>query len=91
MVWPKEGYFWSQSSWGEEREATVPTGLEGKRELGSGPREAQRAPGHLARPPPLAGAGAAQPGCELGLRRTLLAARGRYSLCLSASTAAAAA
>lgn len=30
-----------------------------------------------------------QPGCELGLRRTLLAARGRYSLCLSASTAAA--
>lgn len=32
-----------------------------------------------------------QPGCELGLRRTLLAARGRYSLslCLSASAAAA--
>lgn len=30
-----------------------------------------------------------QPGYELGLRRTLLAARGRYSLCLSASSAAA--
>lgn len=30
-----------------------------------------------------------QPGCELGLRRTLLAAPGRYSLCLSASAAAA--
>lgn len=29
-----------------------------------------------------------QPGCELGLRRTLLAARRRYSLCLSAGAVA---
>lgn len=29
-----------------------------------------------------------QPGCELGLRRTLLAARRRYSLCLTAGAVA---
>lgn len=57
MVWPKAGYFWSKSSLRAE-EAAVPTGLERKRELSIRPCEAQRAAGHLARPP-LAGASAA--------------------------------
>lgn len=87
MVWPKEGYFWSKSSLRAE-EATVPTGLERTRAQCPG----QARPGGLrvtwrgrrSRAPRRP-----QPGCELGLRRTLLAARGRYSLSLSARAAAA--
>lgn len=65
-------------------ESTVPLGVEGE----PCPKNADPAgPGatlsgcSLASPRP-------QPGCELGLRRTLLADPGSYSLCLPASAAA---
>lgn len=66
--------------------ATVPTGRETELSIqckggpaGSGPPYAAGRSLAPWRP---------QPGCELGLRRTLLAARRRYSLCLSAGAVA---